>query len=164
MAGPLDILTAIQNGVTALNNLGKQVSGSFNNISGQLTALQAQSYKISSFTRVLSVASGNQSITGIGFKPRLILFTTGISGGSIWTSTGRSDGIINTDIEYSFNTGGTIGAYTDTAVAGRQRDDAAGANYGQFVVSSFDVDGFTLTWTKVGAPVATAEINVVCFR
>lgn len=38
MAGPTDILTTIQNGVVALNNLGKQVSGSFNNISSQLAA------------------------------------------------------------------------------------------------------------------------------
>ena len=37
MAGLSDILTAIQNGVTALNDLGKQVFGSFNNILGQLT-------------------------------------------------------------------------------------------------------------------------------
>jgi len=38
MAGPTDVLTAIQNGVTALNNLGKQVSGSFTNIASQLAA------------------------------------------------------------------------------------------------------------------------------
>ena len=163
MAGPLDILTAIQNGVTALNNLGKQVSGSFNNISGQLTALQAQSYKISSFTRVLSVASGNQSITGIGFKPRLILFQTGISGGSTWMSVGQSDGVINTCQEWALNAGGTLGAFAQTT-AGIQRDDAAGANYQSFVVTSFDADGFTLTWTKVGTPTLTAQITATCFR
>ena len=38
MAGPLDVLTAIQNGVVALNDLGKQVSGSFTSIKSQLIA------------------------------------------------------------------------------------------------------------------------------
>jgi hypothetical protein len=38
MAGPSDVLTTIQNGVTALNNLGQQVTGSFNNIAGQLSS------------------------------------------------------------------------------------------------------------------------------
>jgi len=41
MAGLSDILTTIQNGVVALNNLGSQVKGSLLNISSQLIALQA---------------------------------------------------------------------------------------------------------------------------
>jgi len=41
MAGLSDILTAIQNGVVALNNLGSQVKGTLLNISSQLIALQA---------------------------------------------------------------------------------------------------------------------------
>lgn len=41
MPGLSDILTTIQNGVVALNDLGKQALGSFNNISSQLTANSA---------------------------------------------------------------------------------------------------------------------------
>lgn len=164
MAGSLtDIFAAMQNGMIALGNLKKQMLGSFTNISGRLTVLEAQSYKVTIFTRVLSVASGNQSITGIGFRPRLIQFQTGISGGAPWGSVGQSDTIVNSDVEFTVNTG-TLMAFPDTSVAGRQRDDAAGANYQHFTVASFDLDGFTLTWTKVGAPTATAEIHATCFR
>lgn len=54
MAGPTDILTAVQNGVVALSNLGKQVSGSFNNISSQLTANAAAITSLSSTVSALS--------------------------------------------------------------------------------------------------------------
>lgn len=165
MAGSLtDIFAAMQNGMIALGNLKKQMLGSFTSISAQLVALQANPYKVASFTRVLSVASGNVSYTGIGFRPRLILFQTGISGGATWTSFGQSDMTSNTNNELGLNGGGTIGSFIDGSVAGRQRDDAAGANYQQFVVASFDVDGFTLTWTKVGVPTATCQLNITCFR
>lgn len=42
MPGPVDILTAIQNGVVALNNLALQVQGSLRNISGQLAVRRVQ--------------------------------------------------------------------------------------------------------------------------
>lgn len=38
----LDVFSAIQNGVTGLNNLGKQLNGSMLNIKGQLTNLSSQ--------------------------------------------------------------------------------------------------------------------------
>ena len=47
MAGSItDLLSSIQNGVIAFNNLTTQMKGSFNNIKGQLTALQSVSGKV----------------------------------------------------------------------------------------------------------------------
>lgn len=113
--------------------------------------------KIATFTRVLSVAAGAQSIVGVGFKPRLIAWQTGIAAGVTWSSIGQSDGTTNTCIEDL----GATNAY-QAAIAGIQRD-AAGA-FQSFVLTSFDVDGFTITWSKTGAPTATANITALCFR
>jgi hypothetical protein len=111
------------------------------------------------FTRVMSTASGNQSITGVGFKPKFIQFQTGIGGGQTWASIGQSDGSANNCME--FNTGNF---FPQSSLAGIQRDGAAGSNYNSFTVASLDSDGFTVTWTKVGTPTATATINYTAYR
>lgn len=114
--------------------------------------------KIVTFTRVLSVVSGPQSVTGVGFVPRLIAFQTGIPGaGLAWSSSGQADGTLNTCVEDL----GTTNVLQPT-LAGIQRD--AAGNFQSFVLSSFDADGFTLNWTKTGTPTATATINALCFR
>lgn len=128
-----------------------------------ITALQANPYKLATFTRVLSVASGNQSVTGVGFMPRLIQFQTGISGGATWYSAGQSDGTTNTCIETALNSGGTLGSFIQP-FAGVQRDNAAGTNLQTFVIVTMDADGFTVAWTKTGSPTATATVNAICFR
>lgn len=56
MAGPLDVLTTIQNGVVALNDLGRQVSGSFTSIKSQLAA-------ITSSGTVTSIAGNSGAFT-----------------------------------------------------------------------------------------------------
>jgi hypothetical protein len=81
-------------------------------------------YKIVSFSRVLSVASGTQSITGVGFQPRLIMFQTGISGGSGWTSSGQADAGTNSCVEYQM----ALSSFFQGAFAGIQREDAAELN------------------------------------
>lgn len=109
-------------------------------------------------TRVLSLATGNVAYTGLGFKPTLILFQTGITGVAMWGSTGSGDGTNNECIEFN-QTGGVIFQANN---AGIQRDNAGGTNFQSFTVASMDVDGFTLAWSKIGTPTATATINALC--
>lgn len=160
MAGLSDILTAIQNGVTALNNLGSQVRGSFNNISSQLT----QPHALVTFTRVLSVASGDTAITGVGFKPRAIFFMTGIATSGTWCSFGHAVPGNNNCSELALNSGGIISEQMQVGTGGIQRDNAAGTNYQTFFLASMDPDGFTLTWTKNGVPTAICTVSALCFR
>ena len=125
-------------------------------------------YNILSFTRVLSVASGNVAYTGLGFRPRLIQFQTGISGGSSWSSIGQANGsgstvFNNGCVEYANNPGGTNGTFFQGSIAGIQRDNAAGTNYQQFTVVALGSDGFTLSWVKNGSPTLTASINAICW-
>lgn len=115
--------------------------------------------KLVQFTRVLSVASGLQSVTGVGFVPRLIKFQTAIVGGGVWASDGWADGTSNACVENQANSSN----FSQPGNAGIQRDIVAG-NLQSFVLSSFDADGFTLSWTKVGTPTATATIFALCFR
>lgn len=114
-------------------------------------------YKVMTFSRALTLAAGIQVITGVGFKPNLVLFQTGVGGGGSWSSVGQSDGSIQTCLEFS----GT-GAFFQNTFAGIQRADAS--NYQAFNTSSFDADGFTLTWSKVGSPTITAQVSAICYR
>lgn len=110
-------------------------------------------------TRVLSAAAGNVAYTGLGFKPTFIQFQTGISGGSNWGSWGSSDGVNNNCLESSL----TLGVFYQGGMAGIQRDNAAGSNFQNFTIASFDSDGFTLAWAKTGTPTATAAITANCY-
>lgn len=70
MIGLSDILTAIQNGVVALNDLGKQVFGSFNNISSQLT------------TNAANTAANAAAITALQAAPAIVAGPW-----TVWTPT-----------------------------------------------------------------------------
>lgn len=116
----------------------------------------AISTSIISLTRDLSLASGSQIITGVGFKPRLIIFQTGLGAvqyGSI--------GIAGPSFQSSFVVFGTA-VYPAQSYAGIAGTN--GSNFQIFVVSSFDVDGFTLTWTKTLTPTGVASVVATCFR
>lgn len=122
-------------------------------------------YKCVQFTRDTSLVSGPQIITGIGFKPSLILFQTGTLAGNLWGSLGQAQAsdtpgqLFAIEVGFSFNS-----VFSQPGLGGIQRTDSAGVNYAYFYVLSFDVDGFTLQWTKVASPTVTALINAACFK
>jgi hypothetical protein len=112
--------------------------------------------KLVSVTHDISI-TGNQVITGAGFKPNSAVVLSVIAGQKIF-SIGLSDG----------NTNGIIGEESTTSniypntsnicaiiftVGGVLEADAA------FV--SFDNDGMTINWTKVGLPVGTATLIIL---
>lgn len=117
-------------------------------------AVQAKP-KIVNFQRVLSLAGGQQSVTGVGFTPSLINFTVAAVT-SAWGSIGQADGTINSCMEFASS------VVNFQAVAGILRD--SGVNYQSFTLTSFDPDGFTIGWAKTGTPTATAFISATCFR
>lgn len=116
---------------------------------------------VGSFTRDLSLSNGDQSITGVGFRPNAIIFIGGISGDDA-LGFGLSDG----------STGGSI--YDNSSLVG----DTWGINSGNFGLAilingaearvteiTFDSDGFTLTWLKAsGSPSGTATIKYIAFK
>lgn len=110
------------------------------------------SYKTGSLTRNIAT-TGTQAITGLGFQPRLIIFSGGIDQ-STKSSFGAS---CNSDFRTASNNGGTTGSFTTgSAFAALIMQD--GSNYAQAAVTSKDSDGFTLTWSKTGSPTGTATL------
>ncbi|QOG23165.1 hypothetical protein [Bradyrhizobium sp. SEMIA] len=114
-------------------------------------------YKAVTFSRDLTLASGAQAVTGVGFKPRLLQFQTSVVGGATWASFGQSDSVSNSCMELQM--AGSV--FAQATMAGIQRQDTS--NYQSFVVASLNADGFTLTWTKVGAPTITAQLTATCY-
>lgn len=105
--------------------------------------------KIGSFTRDMTAASGSQAVTGVGFTPTSIYFTASINGTSLGCdgvvdSTAAGLSIATNGVAMVRNLAGSVALFIpgDNVIATSQ----------SAIVASFDADGFTLTWTKGGAP------------
>jgi hypothetical protein len=122
---------------------------------------KATACKVVSFTRDPSTASGNQAVTGVGFTPKAIVFLVSKNSSSM-TSWGMDDGTSH------FSIGDANGSSTDTYGINASEAifviETGTINYSGHV-GSFDADGFTIAWTKTGAPTAgTLTIYALCFR
>lgn len=114
-----------------------------------------------SLTRVLDTASGSVSYTGIGFRPTSIEFT-----GAVDTTPERFIGWCDASsgVRNRCMTTDAAGNSSSSADCIRLIKTGAG-NEQKAVLASFDADGFTLTWTKVGAPPAnTLVVNFIARR
>lgn len=118
-------------------------------------------FKVGSFTRDLTVASGTQAVTGVGFNPRLCLFLAGTTSGSTLLSVG-----VDTNSGYgclSDDTNTSAGTYVVNASYSILINGTASANYvGR--TASFDTDGFTVTWVKNGAPSGTVTVIYLAIK
>lgn len=124
-------------------------------------ALQTSStrFKVGTFTRDISTATGSQAITGVGFTPKAIAFLSGAAAGIALSSIGFSDN--TTEVAWSTLTGtgsGFLSATTCISVG------TTGSDNQTATVTSFDADGFTLAWIKNGTPTGTATMAYLAFR
>lgn len=103
-------------------------------------------------TRATSDATGSQSITGVGGKPLIVIFSAADDADSNIFSDGWDDGTLR-GCTYINNL--TLLA-TLLTVAGKSQtlsinvQTLGGAGHSASI-SSLDTDGFTLSWTKSGA-------------
>lgn len=110
-------------------------------------------------TRDMTAASGDVSYTGVGFKPSCIIALVNID-----ANQNASLGIGVCD---SSRTDNTVGQYNGGYLyqgSAFITVESTGAQAQIAVVKSFDIDGFTLTWTKQNSPTGTAKIIFLCFR
>jgi len=109
------------------------------------------------FTRNIEVASGDQVITGVNFKPSQLIFlmsmesstifSLGFDNGSISLYVSLKDSVVwNNDTTYS------ILAYHSID------------NYYKGLISALGSDGFTITWTKIGTPTGTIDVHYLALR
>lgn len=108
----------------------------------------------------IATASGTVAITGVGFKPNSLLLD-----GFIETTILQSQGYVATDLgnrgKYYYGTGPTF-VSNGANVALTFRTGAG--DLAEATITSFDTDGFTITWTKTGAPAGNATIKYMATR
>ncbi len=106
-------------------------------------------------TKNMTDASGNESITGVGFKPKVVFFTavqTATSKMSIGWGTVDTGGKAMAD-----NNAGATGTWVGQPNQGIRAIQSPSDEYAASM-SSYDDNGFTLAWTKTGSPTGTLQV------
>ena len=117
----------------------------------------AAGIKIGSFTRDLTAASGDASITGVGFKPSNVIFISG------WNNNSFAVGFDNGTSAFHGVTvagscfHGTVGSIRFVTSGGADATDGK--------IKSLDSDGFTVTYTLSNSQSGqTGTIYYIAFR
>lgn len=120
---------------------------------GVESLLGGQAY-VNSFTKNLADASGSQAVTGVGFKPKAVIgFVTPASGSAQVFSLGFSNQTNNFSTTQDSTTAGTFDGEAFWLWA-----KESNTNYQLATITSFDTDGFTISWTKNGTPTASVDV------
>jgi hypothetical protein len=124
------------------------------------------SVKVGSFTRDMTLASGTQVVTGVGFQPRTVLFLANVPntgqasigfGALPNTATGPFD-------SFSLNSRTATSAGTFSNNSGTVFAYQGASDYYTGNLSTFDSDGFTMSWVKTGTTTGTLEVNYIAFQ
>ncbi len=117
-------------------------------------------FKVGSFTRDTTLASGTQAITGVGFAPKVVIFLMGSNSAGPGVSAGV-DNVSNYGAILNYSALTPTAWYSDTNQS-IWDTEATGEYRGH--LSSLDADGFTVTWTKASLPTRTITIVYLAFR
>ena len=110
---------------------------------------------VGSFTRDTETASGDQSITGVGFTPKALLFIGGQN-----QSSEVAWGLADASTEYGLaDRQGNVADTYGTSTSRWGTFIQTGSLEYQGVVKTMDSDGFTITWTRSGTPSGTLTIG-----
>lgn len=116
-------------------------------------AVQARVFE-GTLTRDLTTASGGVTVTGLGFKPRVIRFYAVVDTTLTWSIGSGAIGA-NSCIYSSATVGQNAGGHF--AIVGL----TTATTYQSAVVSATGTDGFTLTWTKTSTPTGSMNIYYI---
>jgi hypothetical protein len=129
-------------------------------LASSVTAVDAKvgRSKLVYFTRDVATA-GTQAVTGVGFTPKTIIaFANKGSVALREMSIGFSDSGRVAANAFQLGVDGIGWSYSSTLV----RLYASSGVYADAQVTSYDADGFTLTWSKTGSPTGTATGYALC--
>ena len=122
----------------------------------------ANGMETGTITRAMDAATAAVSYTGIGFKPSLLFLMAASPLSTSWSIGFSLTG------STSFNMrgwGATFAPESGVTLLLLLAEDAAQTKYQVAAMTSFDTDGFTLSWTRTGATAAgTATIGYIAFR
>ncbi len=113
--------------------------------------------KVGSITREMDAGNGVVAYTGVGFKPTSIIFIGVVNESTVatygFTDASSGGAVVPHGTNWTLNASAIYLVYSGSA----------GDQYA--VLTSFDSNGFTLTWTKDGSPASnTATIYYLAFR
>lgn len=114
---------------------------------------------VGSVTRDTSVASGTQAVTGIGYKPTILILFMSIEIGTYANSMSYGLSNVTSDVAARFPNSANGDFSTTKCIS-----FVDGVNSYEGEISSFDIDGFTITWTKTGTPTATIRVGYAAMR
>lgn len=116
--------------------------------------------KYVTFSYNLATASGSQSITGVGFKPSTLIIV-GFVNSTNSVAVGFADaGGAGAAVTWYGSNLGTGGAHPFEMFLA----NGAGTDFAAGNISSYDSDGFTISWTKSGSPTGTVTWSVLALR
>jgi hypothetical protein len=123
-------------------------------------SVQAPTPFVGTFTRDMTLASGTQAVTGVGFRPTIVYFQA--TGNFAETSFGFDTVTSRTMLYDNHNSVANSWGRT-TADSIFMETVGGGTSYGG-EISTFDADGFTFSWQKVGFPTGTCNIQFLAFK
>lgn len=151
----LGTLALVPNDIVA----GQVVQITYDGTQFQMAQTPGANFFIGNTTRDLSLATGTQAITGVGFKPRAVLILAGKQNTntlSLGWATSSASGYVFNNIP-----GGGLW-WVDSGAVGIQITGVADQQ--AIALQSMDSDGFTLSWTKTGAPSGATVITYLAIR
>jgi len=115
--------------------------------------------EMNSYSRDMSLGSGTSAITGVGFKPKSVLFFMGAS-----TSGRASWGFDRVSQRQEIHDANAVsaGTYGQSSVYSIYVRGAGEIYTGKVI--SLDTDGFTIQWEQSGAITGTINIIYMCFK
>ena len=138
-----------------------------------VTTSQSAMFETGLLTRDMATATGDQSITGIGFKPNHG-FWLGAANVDFQESIGITAGGLNgagdivwrniTNAQAANASYANTYSATSTVMASFIESGVGGWTYGAAKLKTWDSDGFTLTWTKTGSHSGNATIAYMVSR
>jgi hypothetical protein len=118
---------------------------------------------VGTFTFDLATATGDVSYTGVGFVPRVVLFMGSLAANGNVASWGIGK---SSSIGYSVysRTGASAGTYGFSSSGICITGFVSAGNSNSSMIKTMDSDGFTLTWTKTGAPTGTISVMYLAIK
>lgn len=105
------------------------------------------------FSRNLSLAEGEQQVSGVGFEADIIFFTSTFNSNHFVQGYDSGLEAILVSHHHSWSgSGAVMSGYSIFA-------SADSSNYQRAKITSKDSDSFTVTWSKAGSPTGTAYIG-----
>ena len=119
------------------------------------------------FTRDMTLATGSQAVTGVGFVPKMIVVYASQSNLTQQASWGFTSSIFGVSLpQRSIHDNGYFlaDAFFNNTVPIRIRQDVTDTIRYRGTVASFDSDGFTIDWIKQGATTGSMTCTALCVR